>query len=446
MTLTRKPSPRRRPHALVLRAPRRRRTRFALHALALPLALLLFPAGCGDDSATPPPGQKIVKPDPSLDPSATIRRGPYLNAPSPGTVTVSWTTTEPTSSRVELTPEGGTPTQVEGVVFQPVPTVEDETIAGTLPDGYQHEVTLDGLVAGTRYTYRVLSSGDPKPEGTFTAPPERGDDFSFFLFGDTRSNDDDHAAVISAMTTREASGGLAAFVVHTGDMVTTGGSDSQWDKFFEIEGPLVGHVPMIPVFGNHEALFGRTIFEGLFATPPSSTSPTDRWYSVDIGDIHFTVIDPYSAEIEPHFDWAEQDLADSDAKFKILTLHPPLYTFSNHAPAYDLRDTLLPILQATDVHLVLSGHNHLYERFFGSGIHFVVAGGGGAPLYGADDNLDADNAGATRMAADSSLHYISGRLTGDQLRFEVYSVPDETRIDCFVIDSAQPGVDVGCTD
>ncbi|MDY0005011.1 MAG: hypothetical protein RBU30_27175, partial [Polyangia bacterium] len=123
-----------------------------------------------------------------------------------------------------------------------------------------------------------------------------------------------------------------------------------------------------------------------------------------------------------------------------------LFTFSNHPPDFALRDALLPILQATDVHLVVSGHNHLYERFFGHGIHFVVSGGGGAPLYGTDDNPEADNTGVTRRVGDASLNYIFGRLAGDQIRFEAYTVPGDTLVDCFVIDAAQPGAELSCQD
>lgn len=405
---------------------------------------------CSDDSSKDAPdaatGKQIVEPNPSLDTTTTLRRGPWLNAPSAGTVTVSWSTTEASSSRVELTPEGGQAQVVEGIVFLPVPTTPDPVVAGTIPTDYQHEVVLDGLVPGQSYTYRILSAADPKPQGTFTGPPERGDDFSFFLFGDTRSNHADHTDVITSMVALVEREGPVAFVVHTGDMVSTGGTIGHWDTFFEIEAPLISRSPILPVFGNHEAFLGRTVYESLFAIPPSSTSPSVRWYSVDMGDIHIATIDPYAMEMEPHLDWLEEDLASSTAKFKILAVHAPLFTFSNHPPAFALRDALLPILQASDVHLVVSGHNHLYERFFGHGIHFVVSGGGGAPLYGADDNPEADNSGAARLVADESMHYVFGRLTGDSIRFEAHTVPDETLIDCWVIDAFQPGAELPCVD
>ena len=402
-------------------------------------------SGLGSDA-----GQLLIDADPALDPTTALQRGPYLQAPSAGTVTISWTTAEPSTSRVAYEPEGGTTAEVEGIVFQQQPATDDILISGNTPEGYQHEVTLNALIPGQRYTYRVLSSAAPHPEGSFVAPPDPGDDFSFFLFGDTRTNTEEHEAVIAGMTDIIDQLGELAFVVHTGDMVNTGGSEERWDTFFQIEAGLLSRTPLIPVYGNHEALLGKTIYEGLFKAPPTTSGGTDRWFSVDIGDIHIATLDyitlnPDNPTYEPQqYEWLEQDLAASAATFKIVAIHAPLFTYSNHTPDVERRDILMPILEATDVQIVISGHNHLYERFFGHGIHFVVSGGGGAPLYGADDHPEADNTGAVRQASDASLHYVHAKRTGTQIRFEAFAVPDATSIDCFVIDADVPGGELGC--
>ncbi len=51
-----------------------------------------------------------------------------------------------------------------------------------------------------------------------------------------------------------------------------------------------------------------------------------------------------------------------------------------------LRTHILPLLEQHGVNLVLAGHDHLYERSQKGEMHFVTAGGGGAPLYGATDD------------------------------------------------------------
>jgi hypothetical protein len=52
------------------------------------------------------------------------------------------------------------------------------------------------------------------------------------------------------------------------------------------------------------------------------------------------------------------------------------------------------------VDAVFSGHNHIFERYLYNGIHYLVTGGGGAPLYG----LAADNVPPVRLFGRSACH------------------------------------------
>mgnify|MGYP002065297736 CR=1 FL=1 len=74
---------------------------------------------------------------------------------------------------------------------------------------------------------------------------------------------------------------------------------------------------------NHDFLLGRTSFEAYFNAPPTSTSGSDRYYSADIGNVHVTVVDVHTLEMEPHEEWVESDLAASNAPFKVVAIHPP---------------------------------------------------------------------------------------------------------------------------
>ena len=46
-----------------------------------------------------------------------------------------------------------------------------------------------------------------------------------------------------------------------------------------------------------------------------------------------------------------------------------------------LRARLEPVFKAGNVQLVVNGHDHNYQHHYANGIHYVVSGGGGAPLY-----------------------------------------------------------------
>jgi 3',5'-cyclic AMP phosphodiesterase CpdA len=426
-------------------------------ALLLPPLIALAaceagPTGTRDAGSRLDDGGRLhVDADPALDQITPVRRGPYLQAPAPGTLTVSWATDAPSTSRVALVPEGGAVSEHAGPVFLQRPTTDASWAWGTLPGAYQHEVTLAGLEPGRRYGYRVLSVATEDASGAFLGPPGPGDDLGFFVYGDTQSIVDDHEAVVAALVDRmDLDGQPRAFALIAGDLVGGGGSEMAWDGFFAIEAPLVARVPLLPVVGNHDASSGRTLFEGIFAAPPGF-SGTDRWYVAELGDVVVAVLDvwtPGPPGLREQFARIEAALAASVTPLRILALHDPLFSRSSlpDDKVLDLRDALLPLIARTGVQLVLSGHNHLYERFVGDGCHFVTTGGGGAVLYDLDLFPDADNLGYPRRAAASMHHFLDARVTGGQLRVEAIAVPDATRIDCFVVDPDAPGAEVGCAE
>jgi len=401
--------------------------------------------GCSDDDAniSTDPFKEVVQPDSALDESTVIVNGPYLHAPAEGTVTVNWETVEPSSSRVELTPEGGTPKVVTGIVYRQLPTTENPLLVGTPLQTYQHEVILTGLEPGARYGYRVLSSAN-QPGAQLVGPPAVGDGMTFLVFGDTRTNHDDHAHVVDGMLTQMDVSDHPAFVLNTGDFTNTGGNEGDWATFFATEHPLISEVPLLAVFGNHEALLGRTAFEAYFQPPPTSTSTSDQYYSADIGNVHLVVIEVGGAlGDEPHDQWVEDDLAASTAPFKVAALHAPFYTNSNHAPQMSARELFGPIFEAQGVQVVFSGHNHCYERFVGYGSYFFTTGGGGAPLYGVDDNPTVDNGDTVREAALSAFNFLWVTTSDTEMTIEAFVSRDATTpvtesFDCVKVMAGEP--------
>lgn len=389
--------------------------------------------------------QSIVQGDPTLDDTSVITKGPYLHAPSEGTVTINWETADPSTSRISFGPEGGTEQEVTGITYQQLPSTEDPLLAGLVPDSYQHEVVLNGLQPGVTYSYRVLSAIGAQG-GTFVGPPAVGSPTTFIVYGDSRTGHEEHGNVVSGIMELASARGLPHFVINTGDMTMTGGVDDEWVLFFQIEAPLISAVPIIPIFGNHDFLLGRTSFEAYFNPPPTSSSDSDRYFSADIGNVHIVVVDAHTLDMEPHEDWVEADLAASTAPYKIAALHPPLFTNSNHDPAFLARDKLVPIFEAYGVQLVVAGHNHCYEKFVGYGGYYITSGGGGAPLYGVDDHLDADNGEAERFDALEAFHFIWAEANETEMRLEVYAgdtglAPVNTLVDCFKISAGETVTD-----
>jgi hypothetical protein len=122
--------------------------------------------------------------------------------------------------------------------------------------------------------------------------------------------------------------------------------------------------------------------------------------------------------------WLGRELKASGSSWKIVYLHHPLYTSGRYASAARaFRIALEPSLVDGDVDVVLSGHEHFYERLVPQrGIAYFISGGGGALRKG-DIRRPSDV-----MAAgyDEDCHFLLMELSGDELSFQAISRTGET--------------------
>ena len=85
---------------------------------------------------------------------------------------------------------------------------------------------------------------------------------------------------------------------------------------------------------------------------------------------------------QEQLDWLKEELSDSDARWKVVISHHPVYSPpGSHGADLALRKNLEDILINGGVQLFLAGHNHYYARMFPQNkIHYFVSGGGGRDL------------------------------------------------------------------
>lgn len=315
-------------------------------------------------------------------PAGTITKGPWVQRVTDTTAVV----------RVEVNP----PAQVT-LELQLGASAADAGLGPvTSTDvGALHALALTGLRPGTRYSYS-LRAGASSKFGSFTTAPAPDSDapFRFMVHGDNRNEDTAHAAVVRSMVSNPAE-----FLVYTGDFVARGGSASQWQTFFDIEAPLLSTRAHFSTVGDHELTdgtgieyaryFGSTDIPldpakakgSLAALKPEDLDGTFRW-----GNTRFFLINAMASyDATPGRAWLDKALADSDAeprlRWRIVVTHHGPWSSGPHGGNAHLRDAgLLDLFRAHKVDLVLSGHDHLYERGWGDGVAFIVTGGGGAPL------------------------------------------------------------------
>lgn len=237
---------------------------------------------------------------------------------------------------------------------------------------------------------------------TAIQPGSDHNDSVVVVYGDSRSNHVIHQKIIDGILKLKP---VAVF--HTGDLVFNGKNDQHWSIFNSIVAELVKTCPMYPALGNHE--LGDLKIQQELQLPNEG-----KWYSVDVMNIHFVILDVISdyGEGSPQKTWLRQDLADQPdgTAFTAVITHYPFYTSGFHKTDLEkLRMELVPLFRESGVDVVFSGHNHSYERCYADGIYYITTAGGGAPLY----NMKAQDPYSQLFV--KNYHFCSLTRSGDSL-------------------------------
>jgi hypothetical protein len=134
--------------------------------------------------------------------------------------------------------------------------------------------------------------------------------------------------------------------------------------------------------------------------------------------VRFFALD--SRTLDPaQLEWLTKELKGSGSSWKVVYLHHPLYTSGRYpSAAQGFRTVLEPIFVDGDVDIVLSGHEHFYERLVPQrGISYFISGGGGALRKGDIRRPSSLMA----VGYDEDCHFLLMELTGDELYFQAIS-------------------------
>ena len=290
----------------------------------------------------------------------------------------------------------------------------------TSPALHVEKTTFTGLKSGTSYEYSIPGHEDVK--ATFKTAPTAAQPFEFIVYGDTRTRHDVHRKVVAAILANSK----PDFVLQTGDLVADGSDPALWPIFFDIEGTLLRRTAFYPMLGNHERN-SSNYYEYLQSAP---------YYSFNWGSAHFTILDSDIANFantesgrqafwKQETDWLEQDLAkNQNAEFRFVAAHHgPITAVSDRQGANPHMTALMPMFERYHVTAAFFGHDHTYQHYLRNGIHYVISGGGGAPLY----DVDKPPQGITVKVA-SIENFVRIRINGKLAQMDAF-VPDGTKLD-----------------
>ena len=372
-----------------------------------PLACLALVA-CGA-SQLPPAPQAAPAAAAVAGPACGITLGPWIHHDARGVSRIHWVSAPDAPAARVVVPEGMT------VQVRSAPLAEQTDVL--------HVATLQNLPAARVIDYAIrCEAGDVRDTFLTLPAPGSRESFRFVVYGDSRSLPGHHKQVVDAIVQDLP----ASFVVNPGDLVADGRRWPLWAReLFEPARDLLRRAAFVPVRGNHEADAVR--YAELFGLPPDRT-----YHSFDAGNVHVIVLDseldkgPHAAMVA----WLEKDLAATKADWKVVLSHRPTFNIGGHGEQWAHAD-VRPLYEKYGVDIVVSGHSHLYERFKplgpkgGKPITYLVAGGGGAPLYPVEHSpLLEGGIGLT------VLHHCVFTVEGDRMEVRVKGV-DGAMLDRF---------------
>jgi len=286
-----------------------------------------------------------------------------------------------------------------------------------------HALTIPGLLPGNTYYYKV--TGD-QVTGTwnFVTAPDSWQSFSFAIFGDNRTNEGDHASVVKGIL-----GEGVPLLINTGDMVEYGTLEANWQKFFDIEKELLRSTCFFPTIGNHEITIDiQLVNYKKYFTVPESKEGGKTYYSFDYGNTHFAVLNTNDLlNFSTMKGWLDADLKAASLRPGIehifTVMHHGPYSAANHGDNSTVKSEIVPLLKKYNVQMTFAGHDHDYERGEVDGLRYLVAGGGGAPLYSAGSKTGTIFSVST--LSYSVFNVSGGRVDGCTKK------PDGTVIECF---------------
>ena len=349
---------------------------------------------------------------PAVD--ASVHRHPYLQKVTERSAAVLWTAERLPAPLVKYwAPEApATARTVAAAVDPSAPVVR----------GLQYQAELDGLSPGKVVCYQLFDGRRPLagPFG-FASAHSAGSaaPIRIAAFGDMGWRSTDQDAVRRQLGTVEIDLALLA-----GDIGYPSGRLRDYEEnVFPVYGPLMASAPFVLASGNHDYMTADGgPFRQVFALPENGgPAGRERWYSTDWGDLHLVVLDSEKVG-EAQEAWLEADLsAAAGARWTIALLHKPPFSSGELGPDGAVRDRLVPILTRHRVALVITGHEHDYERREPvDGVHYLITGGGGR------GTRRVSSLGKGSAFAQQVAHFVYLVVTPDQIRLWAIDATGQT--------------------
>lgn len=251
---------------------------------------------------------------------------------------------------------------------------------------YVNRAVAYDLDADCEYVYTLYNmDGQPCYSASFNTASYDSDSVTLMHISDTQ--DELYSGTVWAELMENAlqKTDNIDMILHTGDIVQHGGTESEWAQMLKNVEPYVTTIPLTLASGNHsywpdyKGNASRIEYNHITMDFPVADYANGLYYSYDYGvyysydyaDVHITVLSSGDSDTVgvslPQREWLKKDLASTGKKWKIVLIHNPVYScgrYGSVSPENQIaqiqQQTLGTIFNEYNVDLVLQGHDHVF--------------------------------------------------------------------------------------
>ena len=246
--------------------------------------------------------------------------------------------------------------------------------------------------------------------------PMKNGSVKFAVIGDTGTGDKHQVAVAKQLAATRAKFPFE-FVIMVGDNIYGGNSARDYDRKFAIPyKPLLdANIKFYAALGNHDDPSER------YYKPFNMSG--ERYYTFKPADgVRFFALDSNYMD-EMQLKWLDEQLATSGSEWKIAFFHhPPYSSGETHGSNETLRTQLEPRFVKAGVNVVLTGHEHFYERIKPQkGIAYFITGSSAKLREG-----NITQTALTAKGFDSGYTFMIVEIVGNDLYYQTITDTGKT--------------------
>jgi UDP-2,3-diacylglucosamine pyrophosphatase LpxH len=269
-----------------------------------------------------------------------------------------------------------------------------------------------GIVYG-RQIVSVLTHRKGAPARTFSIEPfVRPPDVRIAVAGDVGEGEEEEWRTANAIDALAQGDAYEALLLLGDNVYPDGDPDRLRETVFQPFGMVLRDgTRLLAILGNHDIAGGRGLehIRGL--------GMPWRWWTVAIGDVRIVGLDSNLVSSDAQMRFLQETLESATETWKIVAIHESPYSAGYQGSNLEVRDRFVPIFERYGVQLVLSGHDHDYQRSRQiRGVTYVVSGAGGRTRGTGEDTFTA--------ASWSVLSFIDIAVFEDRLELRAVTQDD----------------------